>query len=46
MYVQSEAKRAKEASMNDKLGQRFEQEISTIQKAITTKGGTKKINKV
>lgn len=46
MYVQSEAKRTKEASMNDKLTQRFEEEITTIQKAITTKGGTKKINKV
>ena len=46
MYVQSEAKRQKEVSMNDKLKQRFEQDIAIIQKAITTKGGTKKIEKV
>ena len=46
MQVQSDAKRIKEASINDKLTQRFEEELSTIQKAITTKGGTKKINKV
>jgi hypothetical protein len=46
MQVQSEAKRIKETSMNDKLTQRFEEEIITIQKAISTKGGTKKINKV
>lgn len=46
MYVQSEAKRLKENSMNEKLQQRFEEDITSIQKAITTKGGTKKINKV
>jgi len=46
MYVQSEAKRKKETSMNDKLAQRFEEELNTIKKALTTKGGTKKINKV
>lgn len=46
MQVESDAKRIKEASINDKLTQRFEEELSTIQKALTTKGGTKKINKV
>ncbi len=46
MYIQSEAKRKKEQSMNEKLKQRFEEDIAVIQKAITTKGGTKKINKV
>ena len=46
MYVQSDSKREKEASMNDKLKQRFEQDLSVIQKAINAKGGTKKINKV
>lgn len=46
MYVQSEAKRKKEASMDDKLRQRFEEDMATIQKAIHAKGGTKKINKV
>ncbi len=46
MYVQSEAKRKKEQSMNEKLKQRFEEDITVIQKAITSKGGTKRINKV
>jgi hypothetical protein len=46
MYVQSEAKRVKEQSMNDKLKQRFEEDISVIQNALSTKGGTKRINKV
>lgn len=46
MQVQSEAKKLKETSMNDKLKQRFEEDISIIEKALTTKGGTKKINKV
>ncbi len=46
MYVQSEAKRKKEQSMHTKLKQRYEQDLSVIQKAIFTKGGTKSINKV
>lgn len=46
MYVQSEAKRAKEESMNDKLKQRFEEDMEQIQKALNLKGGTKKMNKV
>lgn len=46
MYIQSQAKRQKEESMNDKLKQRFEQDIAVIEKALTSKGGTKKINKV
>lgn len=46
MYVQSEAKRNKERSMSDKLRQRFEEDLSTIEKALSSKGGTKKINKV
>ncbi len=46
MYVQSQAKQTKEQSMNDKLKQRFEQDIGSIRKAITKKGGTKRINKV
>lgn len=46
MYVQSESKRKKESSMNDKLKQRYEEDLLSIQKALTTKGGTKKINKV
>ena len=46
MYVQSEAKRKKESSMNDKLKQRYEEDLSTIEKSLSLKGGTKKINKV
>jgi len=46
MYVQSEAKRTKEQSMDSKLKQRFEEDIAVIQKAISTKGGTKQIEKV
>ncbi len=46
MYVKSEAKRVKEQSMDTKLSQRFEEDISVIQKAINTKGGTKRIEKV
>lgn len=46
MYVQSEAKRKKEVSMDNKLKQRFEEDIEVIKKALTSKGGTKKINKV
>ena len=46
MYVESEAKRKKEVSINEKLTQRFEEELSIIQKAMTTKGGIKRIDKV
>lgn len=46
MYVQSEAKRKKEQSMNAKLKLRFEQDLAVIKKAISTKGGIKSINKV
>lgn len=46
MYVQSEAKRKKEQSMDIKLQQRFKEDIAVIQKAISTKGGTKRIEKV
>ena len=46
MYVQSEAKRKKETSMDEKLSQRFEQELDSVSNALHKKGGTKKINKV
>ena len=46
MYVHSQAKKDKEAAMGQKLRQYFEQEIREVQKALHTKGGTKKINKV
>ncbi len=46
MYVQSEAKQAKETSMDEKLKKRFEEELEHIENALHTKGGTKKVNKV
>lgn len=46
MYVQSEGKRKKEESMNEKLKQRFEEDLLTIKKALSKKGGTKQISKV
>jgi len=46
MYVQSEAKSKKEASMSKKLKERFEEDLIEIGKALSTKGGTKQINKV
>jgi len=46
MYVQSDAKSKKEESMNDKLTQRFEEDIVVIKDALSKKGGTKLINKV
>lgn len=46
MYVQSEAKRKKEQSMNIKLKQRYEEDLAVIQNALGLKGGTKRINKV
>lgn len=46
MYVQSDAKRKKEASMAEKLNQRFEEELENIKASLGRKGGTKKIEKV
>jgi len=46
MYVKSEAKRTKEQSMVKKLEGRYIELLTTIQKAIDKKGGTKKIEKV
>lgn len=46
LYVQSEMKRKKEQSMNDKLTRRFEEHLNSIASAIHKKGGTKKIEKV
>src|SRR5680860_995196 len=46
MYVQSEAKQAKERSMDKKLKERFEEELEQIKNALHKKGGTKKVNKV
>jgi len=46
MYVESEAKRKKEASMNLKLRQAFEEDLQAIKASFSKKGGTKLINKV
>lgn len=46
LYVQSEAKRKKEQSMDSKLSERFEQELVNIASALNKKGGTKLIHKV
>jgi len=46
LWVRSEAKAMKECSMNDQFSQRFEEGLRGIQKGITSKGGTKKTDKV
>lgn len=46
MYVRSQAKAHKEHSMNDKIGQRFEEELANIRAGLFKKGGTKKTVKV
>lgn len=46
MYVESEEKRKKEESITVKLRQRFEEELGSIRKSFSKKGGIKKINKV
>jgi transposase len=46
LYVQSQAKRTKEQSMDTKLRERFEEELTNIQTALSKKGGTKRIDKV
>jgi len=46
MYVQSQAKRRKEQSMDVKLKERFIQDLTSIKNAIAKKGGTKRIEKV
>jgi len=46
MYVQSEAKRQKEQSMDTKLQERFLEELKNIEAALHKKGGTKLIDKV
>ncbi|MDO8260379.1 MAG: transposase, partial [Candidatus Magasanikbacteria bacterium] len=46
MYIRSEMKAVKEASMEAHYSKRFEEELDSLAKTIHTKGGTKKINKV
>ena len=46
LWVKSEAKALKENSMNDQFSRRFEEGLRGIQKSISSKGGTKKTDKV
>jgi transposase len=46
MYIRSEMKAAKEASMEAHFSARYEEELTGLSNAIHTKGGTKKIEKV
>jgi transposase len=46
MYIRSEMKAVKEASMEAHYSKRFEEELDHLAKAIHTKGGTKKTTKV
>lgn len=46
MYVKSEQKRVKEQSMDDKLSQRFEEELESLAQGLDKKGTTKKTEKV
>ena len=46
MYIRSDKKAVKEASMEAHYSKRFEEELDSLAKAIHTKGGTKAITKV
>ena len=46
MYVRSQQKAFKEASMNDHFSQRYEQDLEQIKAALSKKGGIKKLVKV
>ena len=46
MYVESDAKRRKETSMDSKLTAFFEQDMEAARQALHKKGGTKKVEKV
>ena len=46
MYVESDAKRVKEQSMDTKLTARFEEDLGTIRAALSKKGGTKQTERV
>lgn len=46
LYVRSQQKAIKEASMNEHFSQRYEQDIENIRTALYKKGGTKKLEKV
>lgn len=46
LYVRSNQKAVKEASMNEHFSSRYEQDLDTIKSALHKKGGTKKLEKV
>ena len=46
MYVRSQQKAVKEASMNNHFSKRYEEDLENIKDALNKKGGTKKIEKV
>lgn len=46
LYVRSQQKAKKEASMNEHFSQRYEQDLQTIKDALSKKGGIKKFDKV
>jgi transposase len=46
MYVRSQQKALKEASMNDHFSQRYEEDLGNIKASLSKKGGTKKLEKV
>ena len=46
LWVRSEAKVLKENSMNDQFSKRFEEGLRAIKNGISSKGGTKKTDKV
>jgi len=46
MYVRSQQKGVKEASMNDHFSQRYEEYLENINSALNKKGGTKKLEKI
>ncbi|MDT8442644.1 MAG: IS1634 family transposase, partial [Desulfuromonadales bacterium] len=46
LYVRSQQKAVKEASMNEHYSQRYEQDLEGIRVGIHKKGGTKKLDKV
>jgi transposase len=46
LYVRSQQKAVKEASMNEHFSQRYEQDLEGIREGIHKKGGTKQLNKV
>ncbi|MBT6685426.1 MAG: IS1634 family transposase [Bacteroidetes bacterium] len=46
LYVRSQQKALKEASMNEHFSQHYEESLENIKSALSKKGGTKKLNRV